>query len=212
MPRTPTSIYCVPSADASFAAHARRVFEATRDGLEPAEAIRVFEARLRIAYPAAVVRAKEPLASLGSPETLWYVLRDGHDHLPSTSPVALVADDEPLIGELLGRLLSSHGWRVIVAPDAKTALIESGGLRIDLLVTDYEMPDISGIELAAQLREGNPSVRVVVVSGRPDLGELVEDPTIRIVTKPFDVSALLESVTGLVDLPSAATGEGGVPA
>src|SRR5512143_3993169 len=152
------SVHCVPSSDSAFAAHAERLLRTVAD-LEEAEARRVLEARLRLAYPGAVVRPRDPFACVGAPPPLWYAYQNACDG-PSSAPLALVADDEPGIGEVLGRLLGAHGWRVIVTPGPASALAESAGLSVDLLVTDFEMPGMSGLGLAARVRELNPAVHV----------------------------------------------------
>lgn len=194
MSRAVASIHCLPSSDVAFAAHAERLLGTVTD-IDPAEARRLFEARLRVAYPGAVVRARQPLACVGDPSPLWYAFRDACDGRSSSAPLALVAHDEPAVGELLGGLLSEHGWRLIVTPDPASALAESAGLVINLLVTRYALPGMSGLELAARVREHNPAVHVVV-SGHPSVTRLVDDPAIRVVTRPFEVSDFLDYIAG----------------
>jgi CheY-like chemotaxis protein len=86
-----------------------------------------------------------------------------------TAPLALVVDDEPLIRQLVSTVLRRRGWTVIEAADGSVALSVVGEGPVDLLVTDYEMPFISGLRLAEQMRELDGELPVLMVSGRPDV-------------------------------------------
>ena len=76
--------------------------------------------------------------------------------------------------------------------------------RIDLLLTDVAMPETTGHDLAAQLREGRPTLRVIFMSGftgrdrgpQPRGQPVVGPPTI---SKPFTAAALLELVRRVLD-------------
>ena len=90
------------------------------------------------------------------------------DRDETPAPLALVVDDEPLIRQLVSTVLRRQGWTVIEAADGSVALSVVGARPVDLLVTDYEMPFVSGIRLAEQLRELANELPVLMVSGRPD--------------------------------------------
>jgi two-component system KDP operon response regulator KdpE len=105
----------------------------------------------------------------------------------------LVIDDEPPIRKLLRMGLSSQGYTVLEAPNAKTALdllAEAPGL----IILDLGLPDTPGLDLLRKLRAHNESVPIVVLSSRGaeagkvrafDLG--ADD----YVTKPFGMEELL---------------------
>jgi len=114
----------------------------------------------------------------------------------SRSRVALVVDDEPLVRRLVSSILRHTGWSVIEAPDGPTALSVAPEA-LDLLVTDLEMPEISGLDLAERLRERDVRLPVVMVSGHVDAGDLLarlRGPRAAFVGKPFPVDLLLASV------------------
>ena len=96
---------------------------------------------------------------------------------PSTHRKArvLVAEDEPLICELVQMILEDEGHKVAKAPDGEDALAlyTSAEEPFDLLVTDMIMPGMNGIELAARARQQNPDLAVLFISGYTDdaLGE-----------------------------------------
>ncbi len=89
---------------------------------------------------------------------------------PAASPVEatlLLAEDEPVVRDLVQRLLEQAGYRVLSAADGMHALevSRSHDGDIDLLVTDVVMPRMGGRELADRLRAERPGLRVLYMSG-----------------------------------------------
>ena len=114
----------------------------------------------------------------------------------AASRVALVVDDEPLVRGLISRVLRLRGWSVIEAADGSSALAAAPE-NLDLLVTDYEMPSVTGLTLARQLRRRHSRLPVVMVSGHPEVeGQLdgLIGPRIGFVGKPFPVEELLSTI------------------
>jgi two-component system response regulator HydG len=77
----------------------------------------------------------------------------------------LVVDDEPENRRIYSEILSDLGYKVIDEPDGASALsdIRQGG-KIDLVITDYKMPGMNGLELAATLRNILPSIPVLMLT------------------------------------------------
>ena len=121
---------------------------------------------------------------------------------------ALVVDDDLAIARLVGRVLELNGWHTLVADAPRSALALSRRATIDLLVTDFEMPGMNGLDLAAQLLRRHVDLPVVVVSGWPDLVRLVAGPQLAFVSKPLDPSLLLSRINALVTPPA---GPGAMP-
>lgn len=126
---------------------------------------------------------------------------------PSASaPTAriLVVEDEPVVRELVMRLLRRAGHQVTGATDGEQALAVAGKeLAFDVLVTDVVMPGMNGRELAERLRERHPRLPVLFMSGYAhDLdGSLPEAMgASAFLQKPFDATALLERVQGLLQV------------
>jgi two-component system OmpR family response regulator len=116
-------------------------------------------------------------------------------------PVALVVDHEPLIRQLVAAVLRHRGWSVIEAADGSTALTIAPN-SLGLLVTDYEMPVLSGATLAERLRERDADLPVVMVSGDPSVAHRMRSLRGRrtaLVTKPFPVEQLVSKIGVLVD-------------
>src|SRR5262245_36409653 len=79
----------------------------------------------------------------------------------------LIVDDEPLVRDLLSRILERDGYSVLTAADGQQALqlASEHGDAIDLLVSDIQMPGMTGIELAKQLNRFLPNLPVLLMSG-----------------------------------------------
>jgi DNA-binding NtrC family response regulator len=86
----------------------------------------------------------------------------------------LVADDDPAILRLLRRLLEAKGHGVLYGSNGREALQVSrdfsGGLR--LVITDLDMPEMSGIEFSQQIKAERPGTPVLVISGGCSTAEL----------------------------------------
>ncbi len=111
--------------------------------------------------------------------------------------VILVVEDNDAMREVVRRMLTEAGYRVITAAAAKDALeiITNPVIHVDALLTDLVMPDMSGVQLAARLRDHRPALPVLLMSGYTagsspsDLGTATEVPLIR---KPFNAETLLQ--------------------
>ncbi len=112
----------------------------------------------------------------------------------SAAPLkVLVIEDEPPIRKLLRMGLSTQGYTVLEAPNAKTALdllAETPGL----IILDLGLPDMPGLDLLRTLRARNESVPIVVLSSRGDEAGKVRALDLGAddyVTKPFGMEELL---------------------
>ena len=88
------------------------------------------------------------------------------------SAVILFVDDDPLIAMSTTEMLEDLGHRVIGASSGPHALdIIRSGQPIDLMMTDHEMPGMTGIELAAASRQMRPSLPILLATGYAELPE-----------------------------------------
>ena len=79
----------------------------------------------------------------------------------------LIAEDEPMLRKLLRRTLEKDGYDVLVAENGQEALdiAKEHEADIDMLVSDIQMPGMTGIELATELNRLLPKLPVLLVSG-----------------------------------------------
>ena len=89
----------------------------------------------------------------------------------------LLADDN--IDGLKARktLLEELGYRIFTAANGEDALDQFGRQKFDLVVTDYKMPCMDGLELIARLRKKAPEVPIILISGFVDTLGLNEENT-----------------------------------
>src|ERR1700678_1955005 len=85
--------------------------------------------------------------------------------LNGSKPQILVVDDEPSIRESLGMLLTSVGYDVALAENGVSAVSQLDRAVPDLIVTDLNMPEMSGMELISHVRSRYPATLIVAMSG-----------------------------------------------
>ena len=117
--------------------------------------------------------------------------------LTGTARILLV-EDEDAVRTFSSRALSNKGYEVLGAANAEAALdlLEQEDIMgIDLLVTDVIMPDMDGPTLAKKLRQDNPNLRIIFMSGYTEekLKDQVDDNT-TFLPKPFSLQKLAETV------------------
>jgi CheY-like chemotaxis protein len=115
----------------------------------------------------------------------------------------LAVDDDSSVLQFLQRALAEYN--IVTARDGSEAMMLASSELPDLLITDYVMPDTTGIELVAWIRERNPTQKVIVLTGYGDL--LHEEPwweNERYIAKPCKMSDLRRTVEELLNAPSGA--------
>ncbi|MBK6602527.1 MAG: response regulator [Betaproteobacteria bacterium] len=77
----------------------------------------------------------------------------------------LVVDDDPVVGKSFDRVLSGRGYAVVTASDGDEALRKIAAEEYDVVFTDIRMPGMDGIAVAEHIRDRQPWLPVVIVSG-----------------------------------------------
>lgn len=80
----------------------------------------------------------------------------------------LVVDDEPRVLTAWGRALRLAGYSVVMAQTAEQALTACNEHLFDLVILDFLMPQMDGIELLSRIRKRNRLVRAIIISGKLD--------------------------------------------
>ena len=144
------------------------------------------------------------LPRVAAPPPSAYKRRDPAKLLTGSETI-LVLEDEASVRHLSVRVLRKLGYDVLEAArgdDAKRFLARNGGRKIDLLLTDMVMPEISGRTFADWLSLTSPLTRVIFVSGY--LEESMHpgdrrDPGMRFLPKPFTADQLATKVREALD-------------
>lgn len=108
----------------------------------------------------------------------------------------LLVDDDKVLRGLLEKVLVESGYGVLSAANAVQAL-QLANLhddRIDLLLSDMRMPDMDGPELAAEFRRIIPHAKVIFLTAYLKCDARKRAPNEMILTKPFCIDALCESI------------------
>ena len=119
--------------------------------------------------------------------------------MPSSQPTVLVVEDDELVLDAMTRMLVRKGYLVLTATSGHDAI---GMLRtplqpINVVILDVNLPDVSGVNLCARIRELQPAMPVVVCTGITDpaeLAELLQMGVRSCFQKPVPMADLLASV------------------
>jgi two-component system cell cycle sensor histidine kinase/response regulator CckA len=116
----------------------------------------------------------------------------------------LLAEDDPMVGNTMNEILVRAGYVVLRAASGREALelCLSPGKPVDLILSDVVMPDMRGPEMAKLIHETLPEVKIIMISGYPDLGEvsqILPGPDDVFLQKPVNVKTLLSTVRNVLD-------------
>jgi CheY-like chemotaxis protein len=116
-------------------------------------------------------------------------------------PLVYVVDDEVMLLDLAEMLLEPEGYRIQVYPDPRRALADykAAKPRPDLVVTDYAMDGMNGLELIQECRKLDPGQKTILISGTVDESvyansEIKPD---RFMAKPYKTDDLIAAVREL---------------
>ena len=114
-------------------------------------------------------------------------------------PSILLVDDQRDIVRLLHSSLQTlgHELNIIDAPSGEEALLEASLQKIDLLIADYLLPGISGVELLRKIRTRNPALKVIFITGmteRKARTEMMNAGAVAMFDKPIPLADFLDSV------------------
>lgn len=115
-----------------------------------------------------------------------------------SSVSVLIVDDEEMMRNLLGKILSREGYRISSAEDGQGALETMGQKKIDIVISDMKMPRMNGFELLKVIKQEYPEVGVIIITAYGDT-YTVKDALLlgadEYITKPFksyEISLVVE--------------------
>jgi CheY-like chemotaxis protein len=126
-----------------------------------------------------------------------------------TAKTILVADDESHILHVVSLKLRNAGYRVVTARDGQEALEMAQQEKPDLLITDYHMPQLSGLELCQKLKQdpatsGIPAIMLTARGYHLEPSDTGKSGILRMLSKPFSPRQLLSTVNEVLELSSSA--------
>lgn len=112
----------------------------------------------------------------------------------------LVVEDDPGTRSVLVLLLELRGYRVLQADDAESGLDIADRVDVDLIVSDLQLPRMSGLQLARLIarRDGHPPL-IAITAGKERLVRRAEESrhVVQVLRKPIDVNRLLDLADSL---------------
>lgn len=124
-------------------------------------------------------------------------------------PTVLIVDDDRKITDMLRRTLTYEGYRAVTAADGDEALAKAETERPDLVVLDWLMPGLDGIEVAQRLRAGSdtPILMLTARDAIEDRVEGLDSGADDYLVKPFAPAELLARIRALLRRSEAASKE-----
>jgi len=113
----------------------------------------------------------------------------------------MVVEDDRLNRALLSKVLRQEGYQVLEACDGDLALKILQAFPCDLVITDFLMPILNGIEFVRQLRSLQPQIPIIFITGYLSAisDKKIIDEVAEILAKPFEPHVLRSSVHRLLD-------------
>lgn len=112
------------------------------------------------------------------------------------SILVLVVDDDPLVSRIVAAMLEEMGHRTLVAASAREALGIVRVQPVDLVITDYLMPEMTGAQLVEAARRERPALRCVFLTAYAGLEDI--DRRVPRIAKPCLFEDLEAAVSGLL--------------
>jgi CheY-like chemotaxis protein len=111
----------------------------------------------------------------------------------------LIVDDDAAVLQFVSEIVIAGRYKVLTARNGPEAVQQAADYKgeIDLLLSDFQMPGMSGIDVATQLTSRRPHLKVLLMSGFSG-GMLVLNEGWHFLSKPFIPSQLLALITGLI--------------
>lgn len=122
----------------------------------------------------------------------------------SDQPTVFVVDDEPMLLELAEAILKPLGYWVRTFRDPELALKEFSVSHPAVVITDYAMGRMSGMDLIRECRRLNPRQKMILLSGTVDEHVFADAPVKpdQFLTKPYQIQELAERVRSLIIEPA----------
>jgi two-component system, NtrC family, response regulator AtoC len=118
------------------------------------------------------------------------------------SKSVLLIEDEPILSKNIRVFLERAGYEALCSATGTQAVQQAATFNPDVVVLDYMLPDISGLEVLTRLREANPQIKVIMMTGHGNIDMAVEamkSGAIDFLTKPVELARLRLSIEKALD-------------
>lgn len=111
----------------------------------------------------------------------------------------LIAEDEKAVRNVLAQALKTYDYEIDVAENGVEAINQIENRPYDLVITDYMMPKMDGLELTRRIKRRYPSTPILVVTAVGPTHELLENGAAACIMKPFNLLELLNTVKTILE-------------
>lgn len=120
-----------------------------------------------------------------------------------STPYVLLADDDDVICKVFERFFGQEGWRYDIVHDGQSALKASASKSYDIVITDWAMPGLDGLDLLRGIRSKCPNQPIIVVSGSERSVNIPDDlrgsGNLDFLAKPVDLTAVKKTVQRILE-------------
>ena len=112
-----------------------------------------------------------------------------------TKPRVLLVEDDASVAGSLKKELEAEGYEAVIASRGDDGLAQARDQVFDVVITDFKMPGLSGLELVGQLHSAKPELAIIMMTafGTPETGiEAAQLGACGYLVKPFEMAQLLE--------------------
>lgn len=113
----------------------------------------------------------------------------------------LVADDDPIVRDMLYNLLTEFGYSVILASNGQEAVdkYKQHGSTIHLVLSDIVMPNKDGVSVYKEIKEMQPDAVILLMSGYYDPKTFNIAEGMQVIPKPFSIDMLIRTIRSSLD-------------
>jgi DNA-binding response OmpR family regulator len=112
---------------------------------------------------------------------------------PLPAPTILIVDDESAFAGTLADILGTRGYQTLTAPTGEEGAQAVRRTQVDLAIVDMRLPDLTGVEVLARIREHSPRTEVIILTGHASLDTAVRCLNLGAfgyIEKPYDIDRL----------------------
>ena len=123
------------------------------------------------------------------------------DQAPHEKVSILVIDDEPAVGDALKLVLESNGYEVVLVEKGRQGITQVSNRRFCICIVDLFLPDISGLQAIKSIREQQPEIIIIMITGQGTplaFSEARRLGVVGILAKPFRPADILQLITRAV--------------